>query len=179
LAAWSEGNPAALERLMPIVYDELRRLARQRIRRERPGHALQTTDLINEAYLRLVDLGRIRWQDRAHFFAMSARVMRRILVEFARSQQSKKRGGGRHHVQFDESLPLSDTRRTDFVALDDALDALSAIDPRKGQVVELRFFGGMTVEETGEALHISRETVIRDWNFAKVWLLRQLNDGPR
>jgi RNA polymerase sigma factor (TIGR02999 family) len=161
--------------LVPIVYAELRRLAHQLMRGERPGHTLQTTALVNEAYLRLLDLRQIHWQDRVHFFAMCARLMRRVLVEVARSQRSLKRGGGRRQTRFHEALMVSDERGTDLVALDDALETLAAVDQRKSQVVELRFFGGLTVDETAEALRVSRDTVIRDWNVAKVWLLRELD----
>jgi RNA polymerase sigma-70 factor (ECF subfamily) len=175
LVAWRGGDEAALDRLMPIVYSELRRLAHQRMRGERPGHPLQTTELVNEVYLRLVGLRQIRWHDRAHFFVMSARVMRRVLVEVARSQRCLKRGGGRAMVRFHDALMVSSERRTDLIALSDALDTLAEIDQRKSQVVELRFFGGLTVDETAEVMHISRDTVIRDWNLAKVWLLRELD----
>lgn len=178
LAAWSGGDQGALEQLMPIVYDELRRLARRQMRRERSGHPLQTTALINEAYLRLVDLRRMRWQDRAHFFAMSGRLMRRVLVEFARSQRVLKRGGGQLLVAFDEEIVVRNDRAPDLVALDDALSALAALDPRKSQVIEMRFFAGLTVDETAEALHVSRETVMRDWSFAKAWLLREIDRKP-
>jgi RNA polymerase sigma-70 factor, ECF subfamily len=175
LVAWGGGDHASLDRLMPIVYDELRLLAHHRMRGERPGHTLQTTALVNEAYLRLVDLRQIQWQDRVHFFAMCARLMRRVLVEVARSRRYLKRGGGRPQITFHEALMVSNERGTDLVALDDALETLAAVDHRKSQVVELRFFGGLTVEETAEALRVSRDTVIRDWNIAKVWLLRELD----
>jgi RNA polymerase sigma factor (TIGR02999 family) len=145
--------------------------------RERGGHTLQTTALVNEAYLRLVDLSRVRWQDRAHFFAMSARLMRRVLVDHARSRASRKRGGGAVRVSFDEALGVSEERGADLVALDDALEALAAVDPRKSQVVELRFFGGLSLDEAAESLHVSPETVARDWRLAKVWLLRELGGG--
>jgi RNA polymerase sigma factor (TIGR02999 family) len=145
--------------------------------RERGGHTLQTSALVNEAYLRLVDLSRVRWQDRAHFFAMSARLMRRILVDHARSRASRKRWGGARKVTFEEALVVSADRGADLVALDDALQALAAVDPRKSQVVELRFFGGLSVAEAGEALGVSPETVARDWRLAKVWLLRELGGG--
>jgi RNA polymerase sigma factor (TIGR02999 family) len=142
--------------------------------REREGHTLQTTALVNEAYIRLVDLSRVRWQDRAHFFAMSARLMRRILVDHSRSRDTLKRGGGARRVSLDEALVVSREPRQDLVALDDALSALAAVDERKSQVVELRFFGGLSVEESAEALHVSPETILRDWRLAKVWLLRKL-----
>ena len=175
LLAWGQGNDAALEKLMPLVYDELRRLAHQYMNRERAGHTLQTTGLVNEAYLRLVDMNRVQWQNRAHFFAISAKLMRRILVDFARSRNYLKRGGKAPHVSLDETLLVSTQKGTDLVALDDALNALSQVDPRKSKVVEMRFFGGMSVEETAEALSVSPETVMRDWKTAKVWLLRELS----
>ncbi len=178
LVAWGEGDPSALERLIPLVHEELRRLARRQMAGERPGHTLQTTALVNEAYLRLVDLSRVRWQDRTHFFAMSARLMRRILVDHARTRQSLKRGGGARLVSLDEALVVSEGRGEDLVALDDALHALAKTAPRKSQVVELRFFGGLSVEETAEALGVSPETVMRDWRLAKVWLLRELGGEP-
>lgn len=174
LVAWSAGDESALNQLMPIVHGELRHLARQLRRGERGNHTLQTTALVNEAYMRLVDLSRVRWQDRAHFFAMSARLMRRILVDHARSRKYLKRGGGMRQVSFDEALAVSEERGADLVALDDALEVLAAVDARKSQVVELRYFGGLSVEETAEALHVSAETVMRDWRLAKVWLFREL-----
>jgi RNA polymerase sigma factor (TIGR02999 family) len=178
LLAWGEGDESALQRLMPLVQEELHRLARREMRGERPGHTLQTTALVNEAYLRLIDAHRVRWQDRAHFFALSARIMRRILVDHARSRNFIKRGGGTRHVSLDEALIVSQERGADLVALDDALQALAAVDARKSQVVEMRFFGGLSVEETAEALRVSPETVMRDWHLAKVWLLRELRrDG--
>lgn len=174
LVAWGAGDETALNQLLPIVHGELRRLARHLMRGERGSHTLQTTAVVNEAYLRLVDLSRVRWQDRTHFFAMSARLMRRILVDHARSRNYLKRGGTLRRVPLDEALNVADERGADFVALDDALDALAAVDPRKSQVVELRFFGGLSVEETAEALKVSAETVMRDWRLAKAWLLREL-----
>ena len=174
LLAWGHGDQSALARLMPAVHQELRRLARRQMRGERQGHTLQTTALVNEAYLRLIDLSRVRWQDRAHFFAMSARLMRRILVDHARARRYQKRGGGVANVTLDEALVVSPERGADLVALDDALEALANVDARKSQVVEMRFFGGLTVEETAEALHVSGETVMRDWRMAKVWLLREM-----
>jgi len=146
---------------------------------ERQGHTLQATALVNEAYLRLIDVRQVRWQNRAHFFAVSARLMRRILVDFARSRLYQKRGGGTPRVTLDEALLVGTERGKDLVALDDALQALSAVDPRKGQVVELRYFGGLSVEETAEALHVSPDTVMRDWKLAKVWLLRELGRSAR
>jgi len=174
LAAWSRGDEAALNELMPIVQSELRALARRLMRGERGGHTLQTTALVNEAYVRLVDLTRIRWQDRAHFFAMSARLMRRILVDHARSRAYQKRGGGARRISLSEAI-VATGRDPDLVELDDALAALAAVDGRKSQVVELRFFGGLSVEETAEALQVSPETVARDWRLAKAWLLRRLD----
>jgi len=175
LVAWVHGDESVLDELMPIVHAELRRLARRLMRGERGNHTLQTTALVNEAYLRLVDLNRVRWQDRAHFFAISARLMRRILVDHARSRKYLKRGGALRHVSLDEALVVSGERGTDLVALDDALAALAAVDPRKSQVVELRFFGGLSLEEAAEALHVSCETVGRDWRLARAWLLRELS----
>ena len=174
LVAWSGGDKSAIESLMPLVYDELRRLAHRHMNRERPGHTLQTTALVNEAYLRLVNWRDVQWQDRAHFFAVSAQMMRRILVDFARERQYLKRGGGALRVSLSEAASLTDQHGADLVALDEALTALADMDPRKGQVVEMRFFGGMSVEEVAEVLKVSEETVIRDWRLAKVWLLRQL-----
>jgi RNA polymerase sigma-70 factor, ECF subfamily len=176
LRAWSDGDQEALQRLIPLVYDELHRLARYYMGRERPGHILQTTALVNEAYLRLVDADQVSWQNRAHFFAISAQLMRRILVDSARSRQRQKRGAGAEPASLDEGLAASE-ERLDLAALDDALMALAAIDPRKGQVVELRFFGGLSVEETAEVLKVSPETVQRDWRLAKVWLLREMSGG--
>jgi RNA polymerase sigma-70 factor, ECF subfamily len=173
LLAWGQGDEAALGRLMPLVHGELRRLARRHMAHERPGHTLQTTALVNEAYLKLIDVSQVRWQNRAHFFAMSSRLMRRILVDFARSRNYQKRGGGAQKVSLDEGL-LSTERGADLLALDDALTELAAVDARKSQVVEMRFFGGLSVEETAESLHVSVDTVMRDWKLAKAWLLREL-----
>ena len=175
LLAWNEGDEGALEKLVPQVYQELRRLAKRQMRREHPDHTLQTTALINEAYLRLVDLRNVQWQNRAHFFALCARLMRRILVDFARSRHYAKRGGGAQPVSLDESLVVSPAHSTDLVAVDDALKALTKVDARKAQVVELRFFGGLTVKEAAEALKVSSETIQRDWKLAKAWLLRELS----
>jgi RNA polymerase sigma factor (TIGR02999 family) len=175
--AWGRGDAAAFDQLVPLVHDELRRLARRYMAGERPGHMLQATALVNEAYLRLVEINQVQWQNRAHFFAMSARVMRRILVDAARAQGNDKRGGGVLKVSLDEGLLVSTQPGHDLVALDDALQALEAVHPRKSQVVELRFFGGLSIEETGEALHVSPDTVKRDWRFAKLWLLRELKAG--
>src|ERR1019366_6176627 len=176
LRAWSGGDQSALERLTPIVYEELRRLARRYMKRERTGHSLQTTALVNEAYVRLVDYERMQWQDRAHFFAVSAQLMRRILVEYAR-RHNLKRGGGVQHVSLEEAAMVGDDRAPDLVALDDAMNALARHDPRKVQVVEMRFFGGLSVEETAEVLKVSPVTVKRDWSTAKLWLYRELAGG--
>ena len=175
LLAWGQGDRSALDQLTPLVYDELRRLARRYMRRESPGHTLQTTALVNEAYLRLVDQRNVKWQNRAHFFGVSAQLMRRILVDFARARHNLKRGGKARQVSLDEALVVSEEREPDLVALDDALSALAEIDPRQSQVVELRFFGGLSVEETAEVLRVSTDTVMRDWKVAKLWLLRELS----
>jgi RNA polymerase sigma factor (TIGR02999 family) len=173
LRAWSDGEQSALERLTTIVYDELRRLAHYHMGGERPGHSLQTTALVNEAYMRLVDYKRMKWQNRAHFFAVSAQLMRRILVDHARSH-NLKRGPGVHHVSLDEGASIGGDRQDDLVALDDAMNALARLDPRKVQIIEMRFFGGLSVEETAEVLKVSPATVRRDWSIAKVWLYREL-----
>lgn len=174
LRAWSGGDQKALDKLAPLVYAELHRTAHRYMARERPGHTLQTTALVNEIYLRLVDTKEVNWQDRAHFFGICARLMRRVLTDFARTKGFLKRGGRTPHVALDEALVVSPKPRADLVALDEALNELSKHDPRKSQVVELRFFGGLTVEETAEALKVSTETVKRDWELAKVWLLREM-----
>ena len=173
LRAWRGGDQAAFERLTPLVYDELRRRARYCLRGERPDHTLRPTALVNEAYLRLVRLDQVEWQDRAHFFALAARQMRRILVDSARARRYRKRGGGAVNVTFTESLAVSRSN-PDVIALDEALDVLARHDERKARVVELRFFGGLTNEEIGAALHISTDTVTRDWQMAKLWLRREL-----
>ncbi|MBZ5500409.1 MAG: sigma-70 family RNA polymerase sigma factor [Acidobacteriia bacterium] len=177
LQAWSRGDETALDRLMPLVYDELRRLAHYYMTRENAGHILQTTALVNEAYLQLIDANTVNWQDRAHFFAISAKLMRRILVHFARSRNSQKRGGRLSHVSLDEAALLSSERDADLIELDEALTALAAIDPRKAKVVELRFFGGLSLEESGEVLGVSPDTVWRDWDLAKAWLYREMRRG--
>ena len=174
LLAWTDGDAAALNELLPIVHAELRRLARRYMARERPGHTLQPTALVNEVYVRLVDLRRVQWQNRAQFVAVCARLMRRILVDAARSRQSAKRGAGVPLVSFDERLAPQWGRQDELLALDDALNRLAETGPRRSQVVELRLFGGLTVEESAEALHVSVETVMRDWRFAKAWLAREL-----
>ena len=174
LVAWSGGDEAALEELTPLVYAELHRLARHYMSRERSGHVLQTSALVNEAYLRLVDWKNVRWQNRAHFFGVSAQMMRRILVDFARSHAYAKRGGARP-VPLEDVAVISKERGADFVALDEALVALAALSPRQSQVVELRFFGGLSIEEIAEALHVSPGTVRRDWSLARAWLYRELS----
>jgi RNA polymerase sigma factor (TIGR02999 family) len=176
LRAWSDGDQSALNGLTPIVYNELRRLAHRYMERERPDHTLQTTALVNEAYLRLVDYKRMQWQDRAHFFAVSAQVIRRILVDHARSHNIK-RGRGVQRVTLDEVAVVSGDRTGDLVALDDALNALASLDPRKVRIIEMRFFGGLNVEETAEVLKVSPATVRRDWSIAKFWLYRELGGG--
>lgn len=176
LRAWGQGNDQALEQLAPLVESELHRLARKYMRRERPGSTLQTTALVNEVYLRLIDTQQVTWQNRAHFFAVSARMMRRILTDFARSRHNLKRGGGAVHVSWDQASEVSQEPDTDIVAIDDALNQLSSLDARKAQVVELRFFGGLSVEETAEVLKVSQQTVLRDWKFAKSWLMRALSE---
>jgi RNA polymerase sigma factor (TIGR02999 family) len=174
LRAWSDGDDGALERLTPLVAAELRRLARAHMRRERLGHTLQTTALMNEAFLRLTDARRIRWQDRAHFLGIAARLMRRVLVDHARSRGYVKRGGGARRVTLDEGAVSSGEPALDVVALDRALEALAAVDARKSRLIDLRFFGGLSVEETAEVLQVSPDTVKRDWRLAKLWLLREL-----
>ena len=174
LRAWSGGDDEAFEQLMPLVEAELRRLARTYMRRERREHTLQTTALMNEAFLRLTDARTVHWQDRAHFLALSARLMRRILVDHARHRGYQKRGGDAHRVTLHDGLAMSADPALDVVALDRALDALAKVDVRKSQTIELRFFGGLSVEETAEVLHVSPETVKRDWRLAKLWLLREL-----
>jgi len=173
LCAWSDGDQLALDELTPIVYAELRRLAHRYMRRERAGHDLQTSALVNEAYIRLVDYKRMQWQNRAHFFAVSAQLMRRILVEHAR-RRNLKRGRGVHHVSLDEAVLVGVDPGVDLVALNDALNTLARVDPRKVQVVEMRFFGGLTVEETATVLKVSPVTVRRDWSSAKIWLYRAI-----
>jgi RNA polymerase sigma factor (TIGR02999 family) len=176
LRAWSDGDRQALDQLMPIVYEELRRLAHYYMKGERAGHSLQTTALVNEAYLRLVDYERMQWQDRAHFRAVSAQAMRRILVDHAR-RHNVKRGADVEHVSLDAEAVLCTNRSEDFVSLDDALTALAARSPRKAQVVELRFFGGLSVDETADVLRVSSITVMREWKTAKAWLYRELTGG--
>jgi RNA polymerase sigma factor (TIGR02999 family) len=174
LLAWGQGDQAAVDVLFPLIHQELRRLAHRYMAGERTGHTLQTTALVNEAYLRLVDCRQVRWQDRAHFFAVSANLMRRILVDFARSRQYQKRGGGARPVTFDENRQPCIEKGADLTALDDALNDLATIDPRKSQVVELKFFGGLTTEEIAEVLRVSPQTVLRDWKLARSWLAREM-----
>jgi len=176
LRAWSDGDQSALDRLTPIVFDELHRLARGYMRRERPGHSLQATALVNEAYMRLLVCKRMRWQDRAHFYAVSAQAMRRILVDHAR-HRNLKRGGAVPHVSIEGACMMAAEPGTDLVALDDALNELERLDSRKVQVVEMRFFGGLSVEETAEVLKVSSVTVMRDWSTARAWLYRELAAG--
>ena len=176
LLAWGEGDQTAMDRLMPLVYDELRRLARRYMNREAAGHLLQTTALVNEAYIRLIDANQVKWQNRAHFFAISARVMRRILVDFARRRNQLKRGGGKGiEVSLSDGFPASGEQGADLIAIDDALTTLAALDPRQSQVVELRFFGGLKDNEIAEVLKVSHGTVRRDWRLARAWLHRELS----
>lgn len=175
LQDWSKGDQAALANLMPLVYNELRHLASRYLRRERAGHTLQTTALVHEAYLRLIDQNQVTWQNRAHFFGVAAQMMRRILVDHAREQHAEKRGGGAPRLSLDEAIGLAGERGVNLIALDDALSALAAIDPQQSRIVELRFFGGLTVEETAEVLGVSPATVKREWSMAKAWLHREIS----
>jgi RNA polymerase sigma-70 factor (ECF subfamily) len=177
LRDWSNGDQAALDKVMPVVYQELRRLARHYMRRERADHTLQTTALVNEAYLRLADYKKMRWQSRTHFFAVSAQVMRRILVEHARSRNFAKRGGGVQKVELDETAFVSAGRSAEVIAVDEALTELESWDARKGRIVELRFFGGLSIEETAEVLKVSPTTVQREWRSAKAWLYKAISEG--
>jgi len=177
LLKWSKGDSDALERLMPMIYPELRRIARRYMRRENPGHTLQTSALINEAYVRLVDQQAVEWQDRAHFFAVAARVMRNILIDHARKYAYAKRGAGATHVALDDVAVFKQERASEFVALDEALDGLERIDPRKARIVEMRFYGGLTVEETAEAMKLSSITIKREWRTARAWLLREVSNN--
>ena len=174
LRAWSDGDNNAFEALVPLVEAELRRLARVYMARERRDHTLQATALVNEAFVRLIGAQDVRWQDRAHFLGIAARLMRRVLVDHARTRGFQKRGGGGRQVSLDDAMLVSPAPTVDVLALDRALEALSAVDPRKSRVIEMRYFGGMTVEETADALHVSTDTVKRDWRLAKLWLLREL-----
>lgn len=175
LTAWSGGQPDALEQLMPLVYDELRRIAHRHLGRERIGHTLQSAALVNEAYLKLVGERQMNWQNRAHFFAVAAQMMRLILVDYARARNRDRRGGGAQRVSLDDALAVANEQSADLVVLDDALKALAAFDERKSRVAELRFFGGLSVEETASALDVSAVTVMREWRLAKAWLYRELS----
>jgi len=175
LVDWSNGNQAALDQLMPLVYTELRQLAHRYMRRERLGHTMQTTALIHEAYLRLVDQTKVRWENQAHFFGIAARLMRQVLIEHARSHARAKRGGGAVTLSLDEAALVSQARAAELLALNDALERLAAVDPRKSRVVELRFFGGLSVEEAARVLNIAPNTVLRDWRLAKAWLHREIS----
>ena len=174
LMDWGNGNQAAAEKLMPLVYEELHRLAHQYMNKERPGHTLQTSALVNEAYLRLIDQKEVYWQNRAQFFGIAAQMMRRILVDYARSRHYQKRGGDARQVELDEAMIVSQERAADVIALDDALRSLAEFDARKSQIVELRFFGGLSIEETAQALAVSPGTVMRDWTLAKAWLRKEM-----
>jgi len=175
LSAWSDGDKAALEQLMPMVYQELHRLAARHLAHERVGHTLQATALVNQTYLRLIDQKRVRWQNKAHFLGIAAQMMRRILVDYARARRYGKRGGGAPVVSLDEAATVSVEKASDLIAVDDALTRLSELDARKGRVVELKFFGGLSVEEIGEVLQVSPTTVLREWRTAKAWLHRELS----
>lgn len=179
LQAWGAGDEQALEKLTPLVHQQLRRVARYYMARERTGHVLQTSALVNEAYLRLFDCRQLDWRDRAHFFAVCAQLMRRILIDIARAKHYQKRGGGALHVSLDEALGLKEPLNVEILQLNNALDSLATVDPRKGRVVALRFFSGLSVEETAEVLQVSKETVARDWRMAKAWLLRELRQRPQ
>ena len=179
LQKWGQGDEEALQKLIPLVYEELHAAASRYMAQERPGHTLQPTALIHETYLRLVDIRQVQWQNRAHFLAICARLMRRILIDFARTRRYKKRGGAVFHIDFDEQLVVSSHPDANLLAVDEALERLARVDARKSRVVELRFFGGLGVKETAEVMKISTDTVKRDWKFAKVWLLRDLRGGDR
>ena len=176
LVAWNDGDQAARDELMSVVYQELHRLAHQYMKRESPGHTLQTSALVNEVFLRLIDQTKVRWQNRAHFYGIAAQMMRRILVDYARSGGYAKRGGGAQQISFDEALIVSDERSAEIVGVHEALERLSAIDPRKGQIVELRFFTGLSIDETARILDVSPGTVMRDWTLAKAWLHREISE---
>lgn len=177
LLAWGQGDQAALERLLPLVYEEMRQIAHHHMRRQRPDHTLQTTALVNEAYLRLVDAQRVQWQNRVHFFALAAQAMRHILVDLARARGNQKRGGGATQVALEEALIISAERGADVLALDEALQALAKLNARQSQIVELRYFGGLSEEETAAVLQLSPRTVRRDWSLARAWLYRELTRG--
>ena len=174
LLAWSDGDQAALDKLTPLVYEELRRMAHRYMNRERPGHTMQTTALVNEAYIRLVNRKNVHWENRAHFFAIAAQLMRTILVDHARSHAYQKRGGGARNITLDEAMVVSQQRAADVVALDETLKELAKIDPQQSRIVELRFFGGLTIEETAEVLGLSPATIKREWSTAKAWLYHEL-----
>jgi|SRR5206468_3263856 len=177
LLDWSNGDQAAFDALMPLVYNQLRQMAHRYMSQERPGHTLQTTALVNEAYLRLIDQKQVHWQNRAHFFAVAAQAMRRILIDHARKQRYAKRGGGVRKISLDEAAVMSQERAADLLALDEALKSLAAIDPQQSCVVELRFFGGLTIEETAEVLRLSVDMVKREWATAKAWLFREMSES--
>jgi RNA polymerase sigma-70 factor, ECF subfamily len=177
LRAWGEGDASACDQLYRVVYSELRRLAHRYMHRENPGHTLQTTALVNEAYLRLAHSSDVDWKDRAHFFAVSANIMRRILIDEARARRAERRGGDAQQVTLDDLVDIPQAPTQDLLALDEALDRLARVDERKTKVVELRYFGGLSVEETAHVLKVSQDTVLRDWRLAKAWLLRELNEG--
>jgi RNA polymerase sigma-70 factor, ECF subfamily len=179
LQAWGSGDEHALDKLTPLVHSHLRHVARRYMAGERSGHILQTNALVNEAYLRLFDRRQLNWRDRAHFYAVCAQLMRRILIDIARSTRYQKRGGGAHHVSLDEALGVGQHLNVEIKSLNDSLEALASVDPRKCRVVELRFFSGLSVEETAEVLKVSKETVARDWRLAKAWLLRELSERPQ
>lgn len=179
LLAWGNGDKAALDELMPIVYEELRRLAKHFMRRQNPGHTLQTTALVNEAYLRLIDSSRVNWQNRTHFFAISAQLMRRILIDSARARNSRKRGGEVQKVELKEAHAAASEQKTDLIALDEALKTLADLNLRQSQIVELRYFGGLNEEEIAETLKISTRTVRRDWSVARAWLYRELSKNEQ
>lgn len=178
LVNWSQGDPKALEALTPVVYDELRRLARSYLRRERPDHTLQSTALVHEAYLKMVDQRQVRWQNRAHFFGVAAQIIRRILVDHARAHKADKRGADAVKLSLDEAMAIPEERQIDLVALDDSLNSLASFDIQQGRIVELRFFGGLSIEETAEVLGVSPATVKRDWAMAKAWLYRDMTTRP-
>jgi RNA polymerase sigma factor (TIGR02999 family) len=178
LKDWGNGDETARDELMRLVYDELRHMAHQHMRKERPGHTLQTSALVHEAFVKLIDQKEVQWQNRAHFFGIAAQIMRRILVDHARSLQSTKRGGNAHHVNLDNVAIVSEERTAGIVALDDALNTLSNVDQRKSRIVELRFFGGLSIEETAAVLEVSLGTVMRDWTLAKAWLRREMSEDP-
>jgi RNA polymerase sigma factor (TIGR02999 family) len=178
LRAWSDGDREAVKRLIPLVYRELHHVAHRYMLRERRGRTLQTTALVNEAYVRLVDAANVRWTDRTHFFAVSARIMRRILVDAARERAAAKRGGPAMHVNLEEAPNISTQRGREILVLEDALEALAKVDPRKAEVIELRFYGGLSIEEAAAYLKVSPQTVMRDWKLARAWLLREMNQAP-